>query len=606
MNAIAGWFGHRDRNDPSILDAMERVLPAQAPGARGEVQRCGTLLVRGRATVRLGEVDGLRIALVGGPLHWSHRPGEAVTVANFAETYRRFGLATLERLRGPFALALVDEREDQALLAVDRMGIHPMSFSAGPDGLVFASTATAVAAHPACSRDLSQQALFEYLYFHAVPSPHSIYRDQSKLLPAQYLRYADGKSELGFYWKMPYREDNTQSYAELREEFLTLVSDSVATALDGRPAGAFLSGGTDSSTVCGMYSRHSAEPVRSYSIGFDAEGFDETEYARIAVNRFGLRPKEYYVTPDDVLSAIPLITAAYDEPFANESAIPAYYCAKLAAEDGRQLVLAGDGGDELFAGNKRYHTQLIFDWYHRLPVWLRRALVEPLTFGFPAGERIMPVRKARSYIRQATQAMPDRMENYNFLHRTPLADIFHADFLEAVNPEGPLENLREVYSRPQGVSTLNRMLHLDLKLTLADNDLRKVSRTAQLAGVEVRFPLLDERIAEFAAKVPPDLLLKGNKLRYFFKQSLSELLPREIIHKRKHGFGLPVGLWTESHSGLRELMGDSLSRARDRGIVKPAYIDWLLQQHGQTHATYYGVMMWVLMMLEQWLETHGR
>lgn len=347
------------------------------------------------------------------------------------------------------------------------------------------------------------------------------------------------------------------------------------------------------------------EAVHSYSIGFDAQGFDEIEYARIAAARFGLNSREYYVTPEDVLEAIPLITAAYDEPFANESAIPAYYCAKLAAEDGRELVLAGDGGDELFGGNKRYRTQLVFDWYRRVPGWAQRSL-EPLLFGFPGGDRIMPIRKARSYVRQAKEPMPDRMENYNFLHRTPLQEIFEPEFLAEVDPEGPLDNLREVYARPQDVSTLNRMLHLDLKLTLADNDLRKVSRTAQLAGVEVRFPLLDERIAEFAAKVPPHLLLKGSKLRYFFKKALSELLPKEIIHKRKHGFGLPVGLWTESHPGLRQLMDDSLARARDRGIVKPEYIDWLLQQHGQTHATYYGVMMWVLMMLEQWLETHGR
>jgi asparagine synthase (glutamine-hydrolysing) len=266
------------------------------------------------------------------------------------------------------------------------------------------------------------------------------------------------------------------------------------------------------------------------------------------------------------------------------------------------IRFTGDGGDEIFGGNERYASQWVFELYGRAPAAARAALQAGVRL--PALARIGLGRKARSYVEQARVPLPDRLQSYNFLHRTPLAEIFDAGFLERVDTGAPLANLREVYGRTASPSAVNRMMHLDLKITLADNDLRKVNQACALAGVDVRYPLLDDRMLAFAASVPPQMQLRRTRLRWFFKRALADFLPDAIIAKRKQGFGLPVGLWMVEHAGLRELADDSIAAFRRRGIVRPAYIDWVQQRHRGEHASYYGVMLWLLVMLEQWLEQH--
>jgi asparagine synthase (glutamine-hydrolysing) len=327
-------------------------------------------------------------------------------------------------------------------------------------------------------------------------------------------------------------------------------------------------------------------------------------YARIAARHFGVRLHEYYVTPDDVLAAVPQVAGAYDEPFGNASAVPAWYCARMARQDGKHALLAGDGGDEIFGGNARYAKQKMFAVFDRVPTPLR-ALAGTLP-KLPGGMSIPLLRKLGSYVGQARVPMPDRLESYNFLHRTPLAEIFTKDFLSAIDSGAPLAGLREVYLRTASADLLKRMLHLDLKITLADNDLRKVKRMCALAGVDVSFPMLDEALVEFAARVPSALLLRRYELRWFYKHALRNFLPAETLAKSKHGFGLPFGVWMTEHAPLRELACDSLAALRTRGWLKPEYLDRLIQQHRSGDASYYGVMVWVLMMLQQWLDTHGR
>ncbi|MDP1681745.1 MAG: asparagine synthase-related protein [Burkholderiales bacterium] len=522
--------------------------------------------------------------------------------ASIIEAYRTYGPNFLERLHGPFALALVDAQAEVALLAIDRLGIQPLAFAQTAKGLVFASDARAVAAHPDVNNALSPQGLFNYLFFHMVPSPGSIFSGVGKLLPGQCVVWRQGRLERNFYWRLVYRDDGGDNSEGKVSRFKSLLSDAVRTAADAPQVGAFLSGGTDSSTVTGFLIQSLGKPADTFSIGFDAEGFDEMEYARLASRHFGTRPHEYYLTPADVVTAIPKIAAAYDEPFGNASAIPAYYCAKLAHDAGISVMLAGDGGDEIFGGNARYAKQKVFELYWQLPAWARQNLIEPLSGALP---NVGLLRKAKSYVEQARIPLPDRLETYNFLHRDPLDQILTPDFLAQIQTNQPEALLREVYDRTESHSFINRMLHLDMKFTLADNDLRKVSRACELGGVAVRYPLLDEALVAFSAELTPDEKVRGQYLRYFFKKSLADFLPREIIDKSKHGFGLPFGLWMQTHPELRALANDSLSALRKRGIVQPAYIDRLLDQHRGGHASYYGVMVWVLMMLEQWLAQNG-
>ena len=234
------------------------------------------------------------------------------------------------------------------------------------------------------------------------------------------------------------------------------------------------------------------------------------KFARIAAQRLGARAHEYYLTPDDVVEAIPIIARAYDEPFGNDSAVPTYFCAKMAREDGVQVLLAGDGGDEIFGGNTRYAKQKVFEAYGRIPMALRRALIEPLAFSLPGNDRIAPLRKLGATFGRRRCRCRIAWKRTTFSTDRRFADVFEPDFLAAVDIDEPLAMVREVYQRADSASSLNRMMHLDLKLTLADNDLRKVSRMCDVAGIEVRYPLLDDELVEFSGEIPAALKVKGS------------------------------------------------------------------------------------------------
>jgi len=292
----------------------------------------------------------------------------------------------------------------------------------------------------------------------------------------------------------------------------------------------------------------------------------------------------------------------FDQPFGNASAVPAFYCARMARLDGVTRMLGGDGGDELFGGNERYSKQHIFALYDQVPDLLRRAILEPGIFNFPGGDHIKLIRKARSYIEQAKVAMPARLETYNLLGRYGPSQVFTDEFLATADVNAPLASLSHTYAQNQAHSLINRMLALDLKVTLADNDLPKVVKACELAGMEVAFPFLTDQMVAFSARLTAKQKLNGTRLRYFFKEALRGTLPDEIITKQKHGFGLPFGVWLQQHAPLQQLAIDSLSDLKKRNIVRADFIDTLVGQHLQEHAGYHGTMVWVLMMMEQWFK----
>ena len=413
-----------------------------------------------------------------------------------------------------------------------------------------------------------------------------------------------GETHVDFYWQADYTTEPGRKFSAYRDSFRELLGQAVDSTADKARVAAFLSGGTDSSTIVGALTEVRGGPVDTFSIGFDAQGFDEMEYARCAAERFQSRAREYYVKPHDIVTAIPIVAREYDEPFGNDSAVPTYFCAKAAREAGFELLLAGDGGDEIFGGNARYAKQKLFESYFRLPALIRRGMIEPVAH-LPGAGGILPLRKLASYVDQANVRLPLRLETYNFLHRSPLAEIFQPDFIHAVDTASPGRALSETYERATSDHFVNRMMHLELKFTLADNDLRKVCTMTEAAGVEVRYPLLDDRIVAFANHLPVDYKVRGQRLRWFFKEALRDLLPEKIINKSKHGFGLPFGVWSTTHAPLAALVRDRLSDLGKRGWVKPAYLNEMLRMQRDEHATYYGVMIWVTMMLEEWLQANG-
>jgi asparagine synthase (glutamine-hydrolysing) len=600
MSGISGWFG--SGTDPAVISAMaaplgrfDNTAPQSAVAAFGAV--AGPEIWR----------DEHRIAALWGRAHLgdrslgahAERHGLASAVA---EGYASKGVELLGALSGDFALALLDARSGEALLATDRMGTRPICYSNVGGTLVFGSTLDALRGYPSATGAIDPQAIYDYIYFHMVPAPRTIHAGTHRLLPGTFLRWRQARAEVGCYWRMRYIEDDERPFAELKDSFVALLRDSVRDAARGGAVGTFLSGGTDSSTVAGMLGKVTEQPARTYSIGFEAQGYDEMSYARIAARHFGTRHHEYYVTPEDVVRAIPRIAAIHDQPYGNSSAVPTYYCAKLARDDGVDTLLGGDGGDELFGGNERYAKQYLYSLYGDLPRSLRKGLIEPVLGLLPP---VSLLGKAQRYARNASVAMPARYDNYNLLERFGPVNVFTPQFLESVDCGEPPAQMAEVYAGAQAKSLINRMLAFDLRYTLADNDLPKVARSCELAGVEARFPMLSDALVAFSARLAPGLKLRRARLRYFFKEALRGFLPDEIITKTKHGFGMPFGPWLQTHHALGQIARDSLSDMKRRGIVRAQFVDELTSVHVATHAGYYGTMVWVLMMLEQWFKQHA-
>ncbi|AFL75530.1 asparagine synthetase B family protein [Thiocystis violascens] len=605
MHDFCGWFTPAPKPEPVIGDTLGKLLAVRGDApARASVRTHphGTVAAVGVNT-SVAEQDGLLAVIVGRPRLTADSGGQENPAHRLLQLWRTHGKDLPKHIQGAFALAIVDTREQATFLAIDRIGIQTLAFAVGQDGCVFSNRADVVAAHPDVTAALDPQGIFNYLYFTVVPAPGTVFQGIDKLLPGEYAYAKGGTLERGFYWHLRYRDEPHHDFKQQSARLQQLLRESMARTTGSDEVAAFLSGGIDSSTVAGVLTEVQGKPARTYSMGFAAEGFDEMEYARLAARHFGLDSREYYLTPDDVLTAIPLIAREYDEPFANESAVSAYFCAKLAKDDGYGVMLGGDGGDEIFGGNERYAKQTVFEHYQTIPAFLRHGLIEPAV-GLPGLDRLLPTRKLQSYVRQARIPLPERMETYNYIYRQPLAEMFAPEFLARIDPGIPASLLKDPYDRADSQHFINRMLHLDIKFTLADNDLRKVTRMVEAAGVEARYPLLDDAMVEFSGEVPPDWKVKGHYLRWFFKTALKGYLPDAIINKEKHGFGLPFGLWLRDHAPLRERVGDRLSDFTRRGWLQPDYIARIQSQHRTEHASYFGKMLWVMFTLEEWLETH--
>ncbi|HMH17978.1 MAG TPA: asparagine synthase-related protein [Burkholderiales bacterium] len=606
MSGLCGWFhsGHSGPAGPEVIAGMAATIKRFDGSTVHSVSTdFGAVAAAGDASVfqdgeRLVAVWGHARFADGGLAALAQRHGVAQALA---QGYASRGTGVLAELSGACALAILGSRGDEAVLAIDRMGTRPLCYSVVRDALVFGSTLDAISVFPGSTAEINRQALYDYVYFHMVPGPHTIHAGRQRLLPGSFLVWRNGKLETRPYWEMRYLENEKRPIPELKRDFLAALREGVRETAQGGTVGAFLSGGTDSSTVAGILGEVTGRQARTYSIGFEAQGYDEMGYARIAARHFGTQHHEYYVTPADVVSAIPRIAEIHDQPFGNSSAVPSYFCAKLARDDGVDVLLGGDGGDELFGGNERYAKQYLYSLYSDLPHALRKGLIEPLAFLPP--EIGLPG-KVQRYIRNASLPMPARYDNYNLLERLGADNIFTPGFLGTIDQRQPRRVMEEAYGSARAHSLINRMLALDLRFTLADNDLPKVTRACELAGVDVRFPLLADAVVSFSAALRPRLKLRGTRLRYFFKESLRGFLPEEIITKTKHGFGLPFGPWLQTHRPLRQLALDSLADLKRRGIVRPEFIDELTSTHVESHAGYYGTMVWVLMMLEQWLKHH--
>ena len=532
-------------------------------------------------------------------------PGCKPYAEAIARQYLRRGTDVLRLLHGAFSLAIWDERSQHLLLSIDRLGIKSLYWRQESDRLLFASRAGAVREVQAASREVNPTAILQFLLFSAVPAPLTSDKGTHKLRPGTFLRFERGRVSEHIYWDLQYPESDDKSVsnwaARLREGMRLAVHRHLREC-EPEQTGCYLSGGTDSSSVV-AFASEVQHPARSFSVGFQEAGFSEIEFARTTARIYETDHHECWVTPAEAEAAIDKIIDVFDEPFANSSAVGSYYCALLARQNGVATMLAGDGGDELFGGNQRYAQDKRFALYHSVPAWMRRYLVEPLAEILPSdGSKLSLPRK---YVRRANIPNPRRILSYGFFLNVSPQDTFVPGFLEEVGLENWLAIPEGHFHAAKASCELNRLLYLDVKMTLADNDLRKVCSTAELAGVNVRYPLLDDKLAELSGEIPAEFKLKGFEKRYIFKQAMKDLLPPEVLYKKKHGFGVPLSKWLLSNDRMREMMEQVLhdSQTRNRNYFQPKFLEKLMTLH-KRQPGFYGEIVWYLVALELWHRRH--
>lgn len=502
------------------------------------------------------------------------------------------------RLSGAFCLLIVDHGDDSVSLVSDLMGIQSCYFTVEDGVLLLSESLDLLRAGASKPFTLSDQSIYDYFYFHCIPAPGTVYEQCAKVEPGKALVFRNGECESSTNLYRPRFAETCADEQALHKRCLEVIDEAVALhAVPG--AGAFLSGGLDSSTVAGMLARHQS-PARTFSVGFRLPDYDETPYAKITARHFNTQHEVFYLEADEAARELVNVAQFFDEPFGNSSAMAAYFCARYARERGIETLLAGDGGDELFAGNPHYGKQRQFELFFRLPNWLRGTLRGLFDNGVA---RSLPLAsKAASYIRQADIPLPDRLGTYNFVQLYGAPKMFEPEFLARVDAGSPLSAQRERYFACSSTDPTDRMLYLDWKYTLADNDLVKVKKMCEMAGVHVRFPLLERTVVDFSCEVPARVKMPGFKLREFYKNACRGFLPDETLSKRKHGFGLPFGMWMKENAELQALSRDCLDAFRQRGILSDALIDDALKSHESVHASYYGELIWIIVILELWLQ----
>ena len=625
MTGICGWLGSIEPVEQARSEAWLKTMAERlgAPDLKwsSHAAEAGGAAVRSRSADAAVARHGALVVAIDGRPRWTDEAMAALAAGRghtfaLAQAYEREGAELLHGLGGDFSLSVIDLERRRALLAIDRIGRGRMYYACPASAcLVFGSTADSVAAHPNVSSTLSEQGIYEYLFFYYSPAPQTIYREQKKLMAGQYLVFDDSGVRTDFYWRMPYSESADAPAGELAGELRRQVSAAVGRAVANENldrVGAFLSGGLDSSTMTGHLNEQRPAPASCFTIGFDEPGYDEMAFAANAARHFGARHVPYYMTNEDLLDSIPRIAAAYDEPFGNSSAVPTYICARLARQHGIDVMIAGDGGDELFAGNERYVAYDIYERYNRLPCVLRKGLVAPAVRALSAVLDHAILRKGRNFLRYADTPIPDRVVMFNAFGRASIESaygtldaVFEPDFVAAISTERPIEGLREIHQRTSSSGLVHRMMHVDLQRTLADNDLRKVGLMCELAGVEVRYPFLDDEVVTFSAGLPTRLLLKGGRLRGFYKEAYAGFLPRETIEKSKHGFGLPTVEWMRATKATRDMVRDAVDGFSRRRIIRKSFCDEIVRNLMEDGSTYLANSTWDILLLELWMQQRG-
>jgi len=512
--------------------------------------------------------------------------------------YEEKGEDCFRELRGMFAIAIWDQSNRKLLLARDRVGKKPLFYYHDGSKILFGSEIKAILQAPGVSREIDLEALSDYFSFLYVPAPKSIFKNIRKVMPGNYLAItAHGLRETK-YWDLSFAETDDLSEGQWGEKLIDTLQEAVRMRLMSEvPLGAFLSGGVDSSSVVAMMQGAMNGPVITSSIGFEEKEFNELPYARSVASQFGTDHHEQIVRPD-ALAVVEKLAWHYDEPFADSSAIPTYYVSKVAREH-VTVALSGDGGDENFAGYRRYYfdrrENLIRGW---LPQVLRQQVFGVLASLYPKADWAPRIFRGKAtfqnlarcpiaaYFRSVSACQPE-------LKR----DLLHEDVQHRLGRYDSLDVLRNYYDQADTDDLLSRVQYVDIKTYLSDDILAKVDRASMAVSLEVRAPILDHKFMELAARIPSSLKLRGMEGKHIFKKALRSRLPEAILYRKKMGFAIPLAQWFRGE--LKEMACETILGGNSSDFLKQDTVErvWVEHQRGFRDRS---TELWTLLMFRLW------
>jgi asparagine synthase (glutamine-hydrolysing) len=512
--------------------------------------------------------------------------------------YEEKGEDCFRELRGMFAIAIWDQRKKKLVLSRDRVGKKPLFYYHDGSRVLFGSEIKAIMQSPGICREIDIEAVSDYLSFLYVPAPKSIFKKIRKVLPGHYLVVSPKGLCETKYWDLSFAETEDFSEEKWCEKLLETLHEAVRVRLMSEvPLGAFLSGGVDSSSVVAMMQDAMEGPVITSSIGFEEKDFNELPYARSVASHFDTDHHEQIVRPD-ALAVVEELAWHYDEPFADSSAVPTYYVSKVAREH-VTVALSGDGGDENFAGYRRYY----FDQRENLmrsflPASFRQPVFGALAWLYPKADWAPRIFRGKAtfqnlarcpveaYFRSVAACQPELKRN-----------LLHRDIQRALGTYDSSNVLREYYDKADTDDLLSKVQYVDIKTYLADDILTKVDRASMAVSLEVRAPILDHKLIELAARIPSSLKLRGMEGKYIFKKALERCLPPSVLYRKKMGFAVPLARWFRGD--LKSMGYDVIVRGKSDDLLQQSAVDRMWAEH-QSGLRDRSTELWTLLMFRLW------
>ncbi len=514
--------------------------------------------------------------------------------------YEEFGTECVQRLRGMFAFAIWDEKAKSLFLARDRVGIKPLYYHKSDAGLVFASEIKAILADPSIRREIVPGLIDRFLTFLYLPGEDTLMRGVTKLAPGHYLLAKNGEIVIRRFWDLKFGERAEQTSGRDRsEELLQLLKDTVRLHMIADvPVGVLLSGGVDSTGILSLAVESTNKPVSTFTVGFaGSDVADERPYARLAAQRFGTQHHDMTISAGDFASFLPRYIWHMEDPVCEPPAIALYYVSKLA-RNFVTVLLSGEGGDEAFAGYSNYRNL----------VWLERfkSCVPSLNGTFSKGLSFIDSVFHSDRLLKYGNLINQRFPNYYYSRTSNpfsagprcLKNIYSAEFNEVVNREQSLQPVREFQDHVHGFGTLDAMLYIDTKTWLPDDLLIKADKMTMANSIELRVPLLDHHVLEFAASLEPGMKLNGGKTKYILKKALSERVPKQIRDRKKTGFPVPYASWLRRE--LKDVVSDVLMDRKtiERGYFRKDAIEQILRTDSESND--HSKIVFSLLCLELW------